>query len=55
MGDIPSWLSVIAPKLDDFLKNSESWVGDLRYVLYLLAFLNTAMLLVLIYIAWRLP
>ena len=55
MGEIPTWLSVIAPKLDDFLKNSESWVGDLRNLLYLLLFLNAATLLVLIYIAWRLP
>ncbi len=53
MGEIPSWLSVIAPKLDDFLKNSESWVGDLRNVLYLLVLLNAATLLVLIYIAYR--
>jgi hypothetical protein len=55
VGDIPSWLSLMAPKLDDLLKNSQSWVDSLRNLLYLLLFLNAAMLFVLIYIAWRLP
>ena len=55
MAEIPTWLSLMAPKLDDLLKNSQGWVSDFRNLLYLLLFLNAAMLFVLIYIAWRLP
>ena len=54
MSDLPNWLSLISPKFDDFLKNSQTWVTDLRNLLYALLLLNGAMLLVLIYIAWRL-
>lgn len=54
MSDLPTWLSLISPKFDDFLKNAQSWVNDLRKLLHALLLLNAAMLLVLIYIAWRL-
>lgn len=54
MAELPTWLSLMAPKLDDFLKNAHGWVTDLRNLLYALLGLNAAMLLVLLYIAWRL-
>ncbi|MBN8979935.1 MAG: hypothetical protein J0I29_01460 [Rhizobiales bacterium] len=54
MSDLPNWLSLISPKFDDFLKNSKDWVTDFRNLLHALLALQVAMLLVLIYIAWRL-
>ncbi len=54
VSDLPTWLSLISPKFDDFLKNAQSWVNDLRKLLHALLVLQVAMLLVLIYIAWRL-
>ncbi|MBI3700010.1 MAG: hypothetical protein HY242_06120 [Afipia sp.] len=54
MSDLPNWLSLISPKFDDFLKNSQAWVNDFRNLLHALLLLQVATLLVLVYIAWRL-